>query len=304
VNDLHDLLHDAVADVEPADRLAELRARTANPARAAARPWFWAAGATVLATAAAVAVVAVVSDGSDAPGHHHHDMAMDPPASTQLVAAYFIGDGPDGPRLFREFDDVPAGDPLQRALDRILQPANDPDYTTAWEPGILVGATATDSTIDVEVVGGKHLRIDDLAAQQVVYTLQGTLGEQLPVRFVQGDRVVLGPIDADPSVLNLVSISDPAEGNEYSGSMEARGRERWIGGALSWELTDTQGDAVLSGLTTEHGSAVGTHPWEATVNLEGLEPGVYNFTVRTRDLGGFTTTPFVPSTDTRTINVR
>jgi hypothetical protein len=54
-----------------------------DPGRAA-RPWFWAVGATVLATAAGVAVVAILSDGPGAPAHHHHHMAMDPPAATQL----------------------------------------------------------------------------------------------------------------------------------------------------------------------------------------------------------------------------
>ena len=33
---LADLLQDAVADVEPADRIAEIRERTAGPARSAA----------------------------------------------------------------------------------------------------------------------------------------------------------------------------------------------------------------------------------------------------------------------------
>ena len=96
MNDLHDLLHDAVDDIEPADRLAELRARTASPAHAA-RPWFYAAGATVLATAAAVAVVAVM-DGGPAPvgpsheGMHHSDGPSTTPGPP-LVPVYYLGDG-------------------------------------------------------------------------------------------------------------------------------------------------------------------------------------------------------------------
>ena len=73
--DLQDLIHDAVAGVEPADRLTAIQARTATPARAARR-WWYAAGGVALATAAAVTVVAVVGDDDPAPGHHHgeHDM--------------------------------------------------------------------------------------------------------------------------------------------------------------------------------------------------------------------------------------
>ena len=182
MNDLHDLLHDAVADIEPTDRLSELRARTADPVRAAARPWWWAAGATVLATAAAVAVVAVVSNGSDAPSHHHHDMAMDPPASTQLVAAYYWGMAPNSAYLFREFDEVPAGDPLQAALDRIQQPPDDPDYHSALPPGSFAGVSLGDSTIKVEVAD-PDAGVSGVAVQQVVYTLQAAAGEPWPVEF-------------------------------------------------------------------------------------------------------------------------
>jgi len=299
VNDLHDLFHDAVDGIEPADRLTELRARTASPERAAARPWFWAAGATVLATAAAVAVVAVVSDGSDAPGHHHHDMAMDPSASTQLVAAYFLG---DNELLYREFDEVPAGDPLRAALDRIQQPPEDPDYNSAFPPGSFSGVSLGDGTIRVDVAD-PEADVTGVAVQQVVYTLQAAAGERWPVEFRRLGE--LGPgemVIADPAVLNPVSISDPAEGNEYAGSMIARGRVE-PGGAL-WDLTGAIGGTVRQGAVTATTSGAGLRPWQVTVDLEGLEPGSYTFTVRTTDTSEPGKTTFHTSTDTRTITVR
>ena len=126
---LSDLLHDVVDGVDPADRLAEIRARTASSRTRTARRWY-AAGGAALATAAAVTAFAVVSpDSPDRAG------PATPTTDTQLVAVYFIGDTPDGPRLYREFDRVPAGDPLQGALGRIQQPPADPDYRTAWRPG-------------------------------------------------------------------------------------------------------------------------------------------------------------------------
>lgn len=304
MNDLHELLRDAVADVEPTDRLDDLRARTADPAHAAARPWFVAAGATVLVTAAAVTVFAVLDDGPTEPAHHHdHGTAMEPPAATELVPAYFLGETPQGVLLYREFDEVPAGDPLQGALDRIQQPAVDPDYTTGWEPGTLVAAAVVDGTIDVELAAGHHLRIDELAAQQVVYTLQGALGESLPVRFVQGDTVVLGPITAAPEadVLNPVSISDPAERNEYSGSFVARGRASSFEGTVPWQLR--QGATVVrEGFATATGAMGRLSPWEATVDLAGVAPGKYIFVALTDDPSdGEGPGPFA---DTRTISVR
>jgi hypothetical protein len=299
VNDLHDLLHDAVAGVEPAERLDELRARTANPARAAARPWFWAAGATVLATAAAVVIVAVVvSNGSDAPGHHHHDMAMDPPATTQLVAAYFWGMAPNGTHLFREFDEVPAGDPLQAALDRIQQPPDDPDYHSAFPPGSFAGVSLGESTIKVEVAD-PDAGVSGVAVQQVVYTLQAAAGEPWPVEFFHAGRLVGRPVTASPARLSPVSISDPAEGNSYSGSFTARGRVRTSELLLDWDVLAGQ-TVVASGNTTIDTGQGSFSPWSAEVDLSGLAPGRYTFRVSTGNLG-YGAEPFA---DTRTISVR
>lgn len=301
MNDLHDLLHDAVSDVEPSDRLTELRARTTTPARAA-RPWFWAAGATVLATAAAVAVLAVVGD-RPAPGHDHH-MAMDPPASTQLVAAYFIGDPPGGEaRLYREFDEVATGDPLQRALERIELPAGDPDYRTTWAPGSFESATLADGTIEVELGDAGPPAPEGIAAQQLVYTLQAAVGGQLPVQLVDDGEPVGEPYQAAPQldVLSPVSISDPAEGNDYAGTMVARGRARSEDGRATWELM-LDGVIVRSG-TVDVGPTM--TPWEVTIDLSGFEPGSYVF-----ELTGYippdtsASSYSIPPTDTRTISVR
>ena len=300
MNDLHDLLHDAVDDVEPADRLHELRARTADPVRAAARPWWWAAGATVLATAAAVAVVAVGSGDSDAPGHHHHDMAMDPPAATQLVAAYFIGDSPERLRLFREFDQVPAGDPLQAALERIQQPASDPDYRTAWSPGSFLGVSLEEDTIKVDIADPRA-GFSRIALQQVIYTLQAAAGERLPVEFAHGGQRIRRPAIAAPEdeVLNPVSISDPAEGNEYAGSMIARGRVQSTEELMDWAVLDGQ-TVVAQGSSTIDSGDGSFSPWSAEVDLSRLAPGRYTFIAAAGKVG-YGAGPF---TDTRTINVR
>jgi hypothetical protein len=299
VNDLHDLLHDAVAGVEPAERLDELRARTANPARAAARPWWWAAGATVLATAATVAVVAVVSNGSDAPGHHHHDMAMDPPGTTQLVAAYYWGMAPNGTHLFREFDEVPAGDPLQAALDRIQQPPDDPDYHSAFPPGSFAGVSLGESTIKVEVAD-PDAGVSGVAVQQVVYTLQAAAGERWPVEFFHAGQLVGRPVTASPARLSPVNISDPAEGNEYAGSFTARGRVRSSEKTLGWRLVVDRHTVVASGSATIEPGQGSFSPWSAEIDLSGLAPGRYAFTVWTGRVG-YGTGPF---TDTRTIVVQ
>jgi hypothetical protein len=297
---LHELLEDAVADVEPADRLSELRARTASPARAAARPWWWAAGATVAATAAAVAVVAVVADDGTDPGHHHHDMATEPPTMTELVPAYFVGPSPGRDRLYREFDEVPAGDPIQGALDRIQQAPGDPDYRTTWAPGSFDSAELLDGTIQVEVGTAGLPAPGGIAAQQLVYTLQGAAGARLPVQLLDGGKPIGDPYQAAPAdaVLNRISISDPAEGNSYEDSFVARGRADVRERHVNWDLSDLSGAVVARGVAIV-GEQEGFEPWEATVDLDDLQPGTYVFTATTDD-EAFA----APSTDTRSIVVR
>jgi hypothetical protein len=301
---LDELLHDAVDDVEPADRLDAIRARTSSPAQAA-RPWWWAAGGVVVATAVAVTVFAVAGDRpeSSGPAGHHHG-ASD--AQTMLVAAYFVGDSPSGPRLFREFDEVPSGDPLQAALERIQRPPGDPDYRASWPHGSFETARVADGTIDVEV-GDVDLDLgtDGLVTQQVVYTLQAAVGERLPVRFVQDGEVVRGPVDAAPQldVLNLVSISDPAEGTAYVGrdaSFVARGRASSFEATVPWEVRDEAGKVVLSGFATASGWQGRLHPWETSVDVSDLPSGFYTFVAMTASGAEES----LVSTDTRTIIVR
>ena len=69
---LSELFHDTVDEIEPTDRLAEIRARTTAPAPVA-RPWWYAAGGVVLATAAAVTAFAVLDvEGGGSEREHHH----------------------------------------------------------------------------------------------------------------------------------------------------------------------------------------------------------------------------------------
>lgn len=296
---LAELLHDAVADVEPADRILEIRERTANPARSAARPWLYAAGATVLATAATVAAFALLGDDpavDTGPTHEGHD------DHTILVPAYFVGDTPAGPRLYREFDEVPAADRIQAALDRIEQPPTDPDYRTSWTADSFGDVTIDDDSIDVEL--GVNDLSDDLAVQQVVYTLQAAAGERLPVWFwLEGQRGN-APYSAAPQldVLSLVSISDPAEGNSYEGSFTARGRASSYEATVPWAIRD--GDTVVKeGFATAGGWTDRLYGWETEVDLTGIEPGEYTFVAMTSDPSGGAEGAEVFE-DTRTITVR
>ena len=290
--DLGELLHDAVDGIEPADRLAAIREQAATAPAHAARPWGYAAGGVVLATAAAVTAFAVV--GGDDGGTDHDDVATSP--GTFLVPAYFLGDTPRGERLFREFDEAPGDDVLQAALDRIERPAADPDYSTPWTATSFGDVMLMDGVIHVEL--GDASLDDGLAVQQVVHTLQGAAQERLPVQI--GDTTY----DAEPQadVLSHVSISDPAEGADYHGFLVARGRAWSFEATVPWEIRDESGQVVREGSTTAQTSDR-MSAWEVRVDLSDLPYGFYTFVAMTDDPSGGTEGPG-PDADTRTIIVR
>lgn len=292
--DLGDVLRDAVDDLEPADRLGAIREQAAATSARAARPWWYAAGGVVLATAAAVTAFAVVGDDGGGDGGEEHDHVATAPG-TILVPAYFIGDTDRGERLFREFDEAPGDDPLQAALERIERPAADPDYRTPWTATSFGEVVVHDGVIHVDV---QDAVLDDpLAVQQVVYTLQGALGERLPVSLGDTDY------QAEPQndVLGLVSISDPAEGEAYEGFLIARGRANSFEATVGWEIRDEQGEVVRRGSTMAEGAYDRLYPWEVRVDLSGLPLGFYTFVAMTDDPEP---APPGPDTDTRTIIVR
>ncbi|GAA1154168.1 Gmad2 immunoglobulin-like domain-containing protein [Nocardioides aquiterrae] len=300
---LADVLHDAVDGIDPADRIDAIRARTASAPARGGRPWFYAAGAVVLATAATVAAFAVLDDSTRSSGPTHHDdqVTSVPTPGTQLVPAYFIGDTPRGPRLFREFDRVVGPDAVQAALDRIQRPPADHDYTTGWAPGSFGDATVRDGRIDVELSDGVDLS-DRLAVQQAVYTLQGAAGQRLPVYFwLEGQRGNMGEV-ADPAVLSQVMINDPTEGLEVHDYFTARGAANSYEANVPWELRDDSGSVVRRGFATTPGWGDRLYPWEARVDVRDLPFGSYTFVAMTDDPSGGEGGG--PDADTRTIIVR
>lgn len=338
--DLARLLGEAVDDVEPADRLDEIRARTSSPA--SQRRW-WYAGGAALAAAAAVTAVAVLGPGTtptSAPDPAEQPSATPTPstspttdpspttpappvAETVTAAVYYVGDTPRGPRLYREFRALP-GDgsvPLAPAVRAAVEgDPDDPDYRSPWAGtgATLVGATVDGELVTVDLAGDLRLRpgrLDPaaaaLAVEQVVRTAQAAVGSAAPVQLLlDGQRTdqLLGVPVAEPlaqgedlDVLALVSISDPAEGEQVEGTFTARGRASSFEATVPWEVRDDTGAVVLDGFSTADGWMERLYPWEAEVDVSDLEPGRYTFVAMTSDpsdgeSGG-------PMTDTRTIVV-
>jgi hypothetical protein len=320
------LISDAVTDVEPNDRLAELRERT-TPGRTR-RGWY-AAGGVTLAAAAAVTAIALAANQTTPRADDPGPVATSSPSVSPtaapglgLHAAYFVGDTPFGPRLFREFRQAT---PMPSDVLLLESTPLDPDYRTLWPAGSFgevthQGSNGSVAQIDVTIINpalhdrpsGMSEAEAELAIQQVIYTVQAQAKQRAPVQFrFNGNPIdqVLGVFTSEPltqapqlDVLALVNISDPTEGRIVDGHFTANGVANSFEGTVPWELQDASGAVVKQGFAM---AGMDDHliPWRTEpIDVSDLEPGSYVFVAKTDDPSdGEGPGPY---TDTRTIVVR
>lgn len=331
------LLSDAVADIEPAGHLDAIRERTQETPMKARRPWFIATGGAVLATAAVITTIAFAtnqdSPSVDEPGPIDTPTSAveptpttptEPAPETMTVAGYYLGDTPAGPRLYREFTQVAADNPLDAAILALEQVPADPDYRTPWPAGSFSGAgfdgIGDDGVVSVVLAdaslhdrpAGMSQAEAEAAVQQVVYTMQAAMKGRMGVQFYYDHNpidTVLGVPTSEPlanasplDTLSHVSISDPAEGTTVSGSFHALGVANSFEANVGWQIR--QGDATVRGGSFMADGWMGDRlfPWEGTVDVSGLDPGTYTFIVTEDDPSGGEEGDG-PDTDTRTIVV-
>lgn len=305
MTDLRDLLNDAVTDVEPGYGLDDIRARTTTTRR-----WPHALGGAVLAVAASVVAFAVLSPdnaprATDPGAPANETPSMTGPSST--VSVYYVGDTPDGPRLYREFVDV-VGNPLERAVELAMTgDPRDPDYFRAWPDsgGGLAGVEISDGMIRIEVEDGALADYDwpdgvgEMAIQQVIYTAQEAVGERLPVQFVHdGNPVaqVLSQPTSEPlaagavlETLTHVSLTTPAEGATVDNDdpFIVGGVGSSANGAIFTTITDPSGRVVVD----QRPTIVGDYeqklfPFEVELDLSDVPPGDYAVVSQTDDPSG------------------
>ncbi len=315
--ELHDLLSDAVADVEPRYALDEIRARTV-PTR---RRWPYAAGGAVLAVAASFAAFAVLGPDTAPPRATDPDRPGSPSASptaspsteipTAVTAVYYVGDTPDGPRLYREFRRMSATNPGDAAISALEQAPLDPDYRSYWPEGAIDGMNfdgiGADGVIGVRLsdasLHDRPASMDEatarMAVEQVIYTLQAAVGARAPVQFsLDGNPVdqVLGVPTSEPlangpvlDTLALVSLTSPGEGiyvdndeplvvegvgNSFEGNIVTR-VQRWEGTYVVDQLP------AIAGWGEDK-----LFPFEVTFDLTDVPPGDYVVISQTDDPSG------------------
>jgi hypothetical protein len=251
-------------------------------------------------------------DPNDSPSHSGKPSASpvstDSPAPTQsdsatpaTVAAplYFAGDTPQGPRLFREFQQVESDNPVDEALAILTTgSAHDPDYSSLLTGASLHSGT-TDEGMTIEVSGdvadrpaGMSDKEAKLAVQQVVYTVQGVLQQRIPISFVtpEGGSTSLfglsapdGGFKAAGGALALVNVTEPEEGSTPGDSFTASGVANSFEATVPWEIRDESGKKVLDGFSTAEGWGDKLYPWQTQVDVSSLPPGTYSFVAMTDD---------------------
>ena len=350
---LSELISDSVSDIEPRDRLDSIRNRTKvtpmSARRNSGRPWLFAVGGAVVATAAVVTAIALAGGnlgltGADDPGpatgsgskaSQPSDTPSQPdetgstpstdgsPGTGPAVAVYYVGDAPQGPRLYREFHPGSGSDPFDSALVELVATPDDPDYRTAWPEGAFDGVSfdgvGADGVIQVVLAddslhdrpAGMSKAEAEASVQQVIYTLQAAVQARAAVQFVfDGNPIdqVLGVPTSEPlanddqlTALALVNITSPAEGDEVSGTFTASGVASSFEANVPWEVR--QGDTVVaSGFSTAEGFMDKLYPWEAEVDVSALAPGDYTFVAMTDDPSNGE--GFGPTEDTKAITIR
>ena len=250
-----------------------------------------------------------------------------PPASdsgsgtpdTVAAPLYFVGDTPQGQRLFREFRNVEADNPVDEALALLAAGDTlDPDYSTllpGGTPTLVEGDNSEAIGINLpsfdwtERPEGMSAKDAKLAVQQIVYTVQGILQTRAPVEFFHdGLAPVLGidqpSFKAAPEndVLAFVNVTEPGEGDPVSGTVTASGVANSFEATVPWEVRDQNGKKVLDGFATAEGWMDKLYPWESQVDLSSLAPGTYTFVAMTDDPSDGEGAG--PTEDTKTITVK
>lgn len=340
---LSELLSDAVSDIEPGNGLDSIRSRTKVTPMTSRRSRLYATGGAVLATAAVITAIAFASGnlgsnsadpdpgpavspttGTSASDPVEPTPTSDPTESQTTAAGYYLGDGPRGIRLYREFELVEADNPFDAALIALQQPPADPDYSTAWPAGSFSSISFDGIGVDGQYAvvlasaslhdrpAGMTSEEAGMAIQQVIYTVQAAGQTRAPVQFYYNgnpiDQVLGVPTSEGLAngpvldTLSLMSITSPAEGEVVSGSFVASGVNNGFEASYAWEIR--QGETVVkSGFGMAAGwMAEKLFPWETEpIDVSELAPGTYTFVAFNDDPssgegGG-------PDTDTRTIVV-
>jgi hypothetical protein len=188
----------------------------------------------------------------------------------KAVRIYWLGkvvgnkNGPDY-RLYNTWTQV-KGRPATEALRLMTMPkiANDPDYVSPWEGASVASVSYTKDLImvDFEKLPSATLEPDmaDMAAQQLVYTVQAALQQTAPVQITERGRVsseLFGVIDTSTplsraqalNVQAFVWIESPGNNQTVKEPLTVTGTAAATEAQVDWKATNLKTKAVVKNYT-------------------------------------------------------
>lgn len=261
--ELRALLHDAVADVEPARTPDDLHTRLHREPR---RAWVPLTVAAAVATALVLVGVPWLADrGPSTP-------PAAAPADTVDVVAYAVVETPRGPRLVADRREVePTGTAVETAVEQTLYGSpTDPDYRPVGiTPELEVSAVEEGGLVRVDLalpegrdeswaVGATTTTA--LTAQALVWAAASTTGDlDLPVQLTLDGSSATSffgtsleqPLTASRSdtVLAPVTVDSVSDGQTFDGPFTVSGLASAFEGTVTWRLLDGD-ELVREGFTT------------------------------------------------------
>jgi hypothetical protein len=230
--------------------------------------------------------------------------APEPAVKGTLVPVYWLGQQvgareKSAVRLYRTWAKV-SGRPAEQAV-RIMttkQP-DDPDYYSVWRGAALNTVTRSDGVVTVDFKQLPKTTLDSdlarLAAQQLVYTVQGALQDnQTPIQVTEAGRSVqklFGQVDAaEPlgraqaaDVQALVWIDSPAEGQAVEPKVTVHGVAAAYEATVNYQVTNLKTrETKKSFANTKAGQKFSPYsfqltlspgPWQVSVYLLSPEDG-------------------------------
>jgi Immunoglobulin-like domain of bacterial spore germination/Sporulation and spore germination len=220
-------------------------------------------------------------------------------AGERALPVYYVAETAAGPRLQREFHRLPAADPGTAAVREMLAhpTGTDPDYRNPWPAGAALSGPVA-SAADAITVDLTAAPPSELAAQQLVFTVQGALGSTTPVRLLANGVPTGPPIPrGDPYALrSLVQIDAPADGTSAASPLAVTGEAAVFEATLHW--------TVLSGSTTVRTGVTSTAEGQTFAPFRfslDLPPGRYTVRISEDDPSDGAGRPVL--TDDRTVTV-
>jgi hypothetical protein len=195
---------------------------------------------------------------------------QEPAVKQQAVPVYWLGkvvgntNGPDY-RLYRTWQSI-SGRPAEEAvrLMTMSKAAGDPDYSSPWDGAAVNSVRYTDDliTVDFKQLPDATLEPDvaDMAAQQLVYTVQGALHKTKPIQITEQGRArssLFGAVDTSQplnraqafDVQAMVWIETPANDQTVTQPFKVTGTAAAFEAQVDWKATNLKTRAVVKSHT-------------------------------------------------------